>query len=416
MDRFTVFGAVALAVVGGGLGGCGGSDTSGSGASASTTTQGVGGQGGGGGVGTGMGGESSSTEATGTSVGGSGGATTTSSSTTGTGGSGGSVPPTPGDTCAMATVTDIAIGQTIMVDGTTAGFKHDYQSFCGDQNSPMEPDVVYAFKVPGKSVLRVTAASSPGSALLPVLDIRTDCTMTGACNDFYQLPSQTSILDADAGTYYVIVNGQSQTSGAFTLTVELTDRKCGDGFVSDGETCDPGTAVVNDGCGDPGGADACKVQAATKGDACANAESISVPKGVTTLSSSQGYSTYGFKDDYIGSCMDPTSVGGPDRVFQITPTVSGTMTVSVGYKVDGTTAVCKKDINDPGCWGYALYARSTCGDDNTEIDCSDDVDDFFAPETIMFSVTANQPVFVFVDGYDAHPYSYGPFNLNINLQ
>ncbi len=236
------------------------------------------------------------------------------------------------------------------------------------------------------------------------------------------------------GTYYVIVSGQPHTSGAFTLTATLSGASCGNGIVDPGEQCDPGTnPPANDGCGAPGTANACQFIAAPAGEDKCPGQAIAVPAGKTMLLASQGMSTYGFVDDYFGTCSvadgtkpapdggtasgNSDGTGGFDRVFQFTPTMTGTMTVSVGYEADGVTSSCASSQTAVGCWASVLYARSTCSSGSAELACALGLSGAdIAPATISFDVTANTPVWVFVDGFNAATYSYGPFNLFVNLQ
>jgi hypothetical protein len=139
---------------------------------------------------------------------------------------------------------------------------------------------------------------------------------------------------------------------------------------------------------------------------------VSIPLGTTILLASNGNSTVGFNNDFSGSCSLPP--GGADRVYQLTPQVSGTMTVSVGFGADGVTSICDVNITDPGCWDRVLYARTACTDAATELACSDV--SATTVETITFPVTAGTPYFVFVDGFDDQSYSSGVFNLKITLQ
>jgi cysteine-rich repeat protein len=231
--------------------------------------------------------------------------------------------------------------------------------------------------------------------------------------------------DLTKGTYYVIVTGEPGTSGPFTLTAELTAPTCGDGVVEPPEQCDPGSVEIapNDGCGAPGAANQCQFLAAPVGEDKCPGQAVAVPVGMTVLGLAQGMSTYGFKDDYFGSCGGGTQLstakpgesdgtGGLDRVFQLTPAQSGMMTVNIGNDTNGMP-ICTENDNLAGCWSSVLYARTACDSATPELGCMVGA---FAPASITFAVTANTPVWVFVDGFDNTNASYAPFNFMVNLQ
>jgi hypothetical protein len=284
--------------------------------------------------------------------------------------------------------------------------------------------VVYAFTLASAGTFTVTVTAASGSALMPNVDIRSDCSKSPT----YCFPGNTTSTnisqDLAAGTYYYIISGANCTSGAFTLTATLGGQGCGNGVVDPGEQCDPGAGApwTIDGCGAPGAANQCQFIAAPASEDVCPGQAVSIPVGTTKLTEAEGISTYGFNDDYTASaaCRAASfaSTGGLDRVFQLTPTTSGTMTVSVGYATDGVTDECAASMTAPTCWARVLYARTTCVDAASEIACTVglDANSDYVPAVISFSVTANTPYWVIVDGYDGGDYSYGPFNLIVSLK
>jgi hypothetical protein len=302
-------------------------------------------------------------------------------------------------------------GNSINIDGTTTGANNDYTSFCGDTpTSPKHaPDVVYELTLPKDGTLKLSLAEANGSALEPALYVQTTCGTDFTCQD--QRPVTTD-LAVTAGVYEVIVDGVNGTSGDFTLGISYDLAKCGDGVINPGEDCDPGPTPVA-GCDAPGTPTQCHfTQVAPDTGACPG-DTVQVPLGTTVLAATQGNTTYGFTDKYSYSCAaDP---GGLDRVYQVVPGASGTLTASIGYEVDGTTSICTENIMASGCWAYALYARSTCNQQSTELACALDQNDPLHPESINFMVTKGTPYFVFVDGYNDVD-SAGPFNLILNLK
>jgi cysteine-rich repeat protein len=379
-------------------------------------TGGTGGTGGAGGSG-GAGGTTSSSSSSTTTSSSSSTTTSSSSSTTssssGTGGTGGMMGPS-NDACPGEAHT-LNLGDSITIDATTALATDDYNSFCGDMTMSADaPDVVYAITLAEAGTFSATVTAASGSTLKPAIDLREDCTKDSDFCVSSGSASENFSFDMPAGTYYLIVDGNGGTNGAFSLTAKLSASACGDGVLNADEECDPGPSVANDGCGDTGAADACKLQAAPAGQDKCPGEAVTVPGGTIKLTAAQGTSTYGYTDDYDSSCSQYP--GGRDRVFAIKPTKPGMMSVSIGYEADGVTSACASSIFAPGCWAHMLYVRTTCADTNSEIACSLDGIDPTAPTTLTFAVTANTTYFVFVDGYDDQSYSYGPFNLIVDLQ
>ncbi len=339
---------------------------------------------------------------------------------TGTGGGGG-VPvieggeeACPGDDPPLEVV---AGGDAVVITGTTEGAGDDHDTcFASDPDDFVGGDWVYAFTLDATASLVVTLVDGPDTDAN--LSVRTTCDSNlpadGFCFDHTSngdVKSQST--EAAAGTYYVIVDSDADAEGDYELTITASLPACGDGILNTGEECDVGPGVENDGCVDPGAEDECTTeQPLTELDACPG-EDIDIPEGSTRLLAADGLTTTGFADDYLGSCTGGTL--GLDRVFMFTPAVTGVMTVEVGLN-DVGTSVCLDDANDLRCWDYVLYAQTSCGDALTEVECSDagfDAGDNF--ESISFSVVANLPVFVIVDGYDDMEYSQGSFDLDITL-
>jgi hypothetical protein len=320
----------------------------------------------------------------------------------------------------------VAGAAPLVINATTAGSSANYP-YCKNppETSPAaSADVVYAITLASEGTLTAVLAAGAGSALVPALDVRADCSMPSLKCVATGTGTQSLNADLAAGTYYFIVSGGACTSGAFSLTLSLTTEACGNGVVDPGEDCDPGPSPpANDGCGSPTSATPCKFIAPTQGDTCATAQAVAVPLSTalapfTIVPASAGTSTYGYADDYTGSCTHYP--GGRDRVFKLTPVGGTSMTVSVGYQADGVTSACV--VTDPSpsdCWAHVVYARTTCTDTTSEIanTCVDNfAGDPTAPVAVTFPVTTGSSYYFFVDGYDDQNYSYGPFNLIVKLQ
>jgi nitrous oxidase accessory protein NosD len=319
--------------------------------------------------------------------------------------------PAGSETC-PATPFPLTAGGSVSLTDTTLGRTDDLFSFCGDTTAASDaPDVVYAFTLPQDGTFKIDVTSLT-AGFNPAVYLRTDCVTDFSCFDF---GAQTEIIAGDfpAGTYFIIVDGAAGTSGDFQITATFDAAICGDGVLNLDEQCDPGAGQPNDGCGDPGAPDACQLQPPPPNTDLCLGTPVSVPSGTTILTASDGNTTIGFNNDFSGTCSIPP--GGPDRVYQLTPQVSGTMTVSVGFGADGATPICDVDITDPGCWDRVLYVRTICTDDTApaQLGCSDN--GTLNVETLTFPVVAGTPYFVFVDGYDDQFYSSGIFNLVIKL-
>ena len=137
-------------------------------------------------------------------------------------------------------------------------------------------------------------------------------------------------------------------------------------------------------------------------------------------------STYGYDDNYKPICTAQIAGGGRifdggrDRVFEVVPAKSGTLTAAVGYELDGVTPTCSLNIFDPGCWAKIFYARSACASAlaTSEVACSYSFLSPVDPGTnqLVLSVVQGVPVYLVVDGYDGRYYSYGTFNLHLKLE
>jgi cysteine-rich repeat protein len=252
------------------------------------------------------------------------------------------------------------------------------------------------------------------------LVIQTTCgSNTGSyCNQASFFPEGNRQIWANmvAGEYYFIVDSSGELAGGYEATIALTEPACGDGVLNPGENCDAGGAAPNDGCIDPGEPGECTYEAPdANADVCPG-EVLNVPAGVTNLSS-EDYTTNGYTNDYQPQgpgCF----YGGPtgaDRVFQLMPQATGTLTVTIGLDDTGETMVCQSAPNSAECWDYSLYARTDCATAGSQLACAD-VTGVNDGETISFPVTNGEEVFLFIDGFNGQWYGQGPFNLKLDLQ
>jgi hypothetical protein len=329
----------------------------------------------------------------------------------GTGGSGGQPDMCPGQTV------NLAFGTSVHIQGSTVGASNDFKSAvinCGDTTND-SPDVVYQVNVATEGTLTYSLVGS--GTFDPSLSLLQDCASGTqlACS-----PGPVSGKeDIPAGTYTFVIDGSAGSAGDYTFSLDLEAPVCGDGVQNPGEECDTGMPPKTDGCVNPGQPNQCTFKVAPGSDVCPGEAHSLTPAGLSLLATMGNYTT-GFTDDYqsLNCNFGPNNPpgGGPDRVYAITPTVSGTMKASVGFQPDGVTASCSLDPNPPTCVDFVLYVRSSCLDKNSELDCSDE--GFNTPETISIPVVANQTYFIIVDGFSDvsdDPYGAGNFNLLVTL-
>jgi hypothetical protein len=394
-------------VLAGGAGGAGGGgdattgagagdegSTTGAGGDDATTATGAGGAGGDAGTTTGTGDGSTS------GAGGEGGA-----GEGGAGGGEGGAAPDLSDTCPGEAHAIALGGPAVTITGSTVDATDALDTCWSTDPTTDGKDRVYAFELPEAGVLTVDLSGE--GAFRPALVVRSTCDEDEYCHHEGG-KHQIHRSFREAGTVYVIVDGQGADEGNFTLTATLTTPRCGDGVITGTEECDGGDANAFDGCGDPGASDQCmhETPADATGESCADPIALAVPETGLVLSGQQR-TTQGFEDDSIGNCMPAT--GGPDLVYQVTPAVSGTIEVRAGFIDDGSESVCSAAPESSGCFDIELYARATCDDAGSEVACASNCCD---GETVQLQVEAGVPVFLFVDGYDAEWYSQGPFNLH----
>jgi len=312
---------------------------------------------------------------------------------------------------------ELALGDSLTLSGTTAGATDDYKSFCGDMTAEVDgADIVYQFTLAEDGIFRIEVTAAGGSDFDPALVVRSDQACddesTDTCFDYQHSAVEAAFGPYTAGVYYVIIDGASASSGDFVLEVSLDAAACGDGVLSRGEECDVVPISPNDGCSDPGAPDGgCKFEPPTPAKDVCPGESFMLTTAGLKLAATDGHSNIGYTDDYLGSCTP--GMGGKDRVYAIVPQVSGMMTAAAGFMADGVSPACETDPNSSLCFDIVLYARSTCDVATSELDCSDI--DGITPEIITMPVTANVPVYVFVDGFDAAFYSAGTYNLDLSL-
>jgi len=363
-------------------------------------------------------------------------------------GGGGGMPFTGEDLCPGDPYT-LANGDTLVLHGDTSMAAGDYQAFCGNEDPGSGNDLVYAITVPEASTISYDLTSA--GVLDPVMYVREDCDVDTAlwCRDF----SATTRLNnrhVDPGTHYLFVDGNAGTSGEYTLTLKAVAPICGDGVVNApapfNEQCDDGNQTSGDGC-----SDACEIEPGAN-DSCDAPDQVIVNPGVQVVKSGSTVGnthqhTYDETTCTVGGVDpnqpgDPNPIpdgGGPDKVFQLQPTASGTMTIRLGYDAAGTTAECDIDFGGPACWDRVLHVRHSEGALGPTIcrggeDISDTDPANWIPPTnqiacdiygnaangytqeVTFDVENGETYYVFISGYyQPSVYNSGPYNLHIDL-
>lgn len=284
----------------------------------------------------------------------------------------------------------------------------DYLGACSSIGKTADgADMVFSIELEAGAILDVTMtpagaddavlllASSCGSPVASCVDYRDDNGSGTAETLSYTnttATKQTMFIIAD--TYY------TGDGGPFALSVNVHVPMCGDGVVESNEACDDGNMVASDGCtgcqidpgyGCTGAPSTCTLLPA--GDACSKA----IP--ITASATIQGTFS-GFSNQY-----DPTSTGcttytekGPDIAYSIA--------LMAGQKLSATlTPGAQEDV--------ALYVVTDCAQLSSCVAASDSGFDG-DPESLMYTATAAQTVYLIVDSYE--PTTSGPYSLNVTLQ
>ncbi len=165
----------------------------------------------------------------------------------------------PPDTCAWAQKLVLSASGEATVTGDTRGLSDDLKAACAVGQGA--PDAVYSFTVTGTQRLTATVQPAPGSSLLPVLALRKVCGSSAADSNLgcsFSDPSTGAarlVVDALApGTYYLWLDADSGSAGAYSLTLKAEVPPPGDScssaepltFVGDVATVASTTAQASD--------------------------------------------------------------------------------------------------------------------------------------------------------------------------
>ncbi len=287
-------------------------------------------------------------------------------------------PPPAFDTCETG-ATSLGFLQpnsSIVRQGSTEGAANDYRGSCestarGTGLLHNGPDVVYVLTLAQRSRLEVTVTRDPSTPnYKPAVYVTTECftpapSGTVACAYDEGVGEQGNGMatamapDAEAGNYYIFVDGLNGQNGAYTLTAKssapLLDDRCGDELPT--LTFQNGVAIVT-------------------GDT----------------------STYG--DDASPVACGDSGGSGKDLVYKLVTTGLGRS------RVKATLAGQKSSTQLS-----SLYLRKECASTafEDELACARS-----AKQVAFFdTVLAEGTYFLWVDGYNAS--SSGPFTLRVEL-
>jgi hypothetical protein len=289
-------------------------------------------------------------------------------------------------TCAAPYLLDLAAGYVL---GSTTGASDDHVGSCVASTAAGE--IVYLLEL--DSARRVTFETEGFDTVLYLRSACADPFSELDCDDD-DGPGRGSrlVVDLDAGTYYLLVDGYNE-EGDYTLAMVV---ECQSGFVEDPGTgdciddpcdpnpcdgtnrhqctpvlptdfqcdCDPGYMV------DPVDPTACVVDPNATGETCADPLALPVVAGGMVSSS-----TASAADDGESSCGGE----GPDHVYTFTLTE----TTQVFFQMTGFDTV--------------LHLRTDCADADTQITCSDD--DGPDHDSSLHATLAPGTYYLFADSY-----------------
>lgn len=264
-------------------------------------------------------------------------------------------------------------------------------------------DFIYHLIPSGKGSLEVKVQGQ--GALDPIAYIRTTCddeTTQAACGP--QSGNKTATVRTNVRTgrdYFLFIDGASGGTGTFSAKVTLTAGNfCSDESVDEGEACDDGNHANGDGCNDN-----CRAVDGdtTAGNTCPG-QPVDLWKGATV----NGKAAFGINTTAYGNsiktpnkatCATLPASGtndGKDHIYKVTPHSAGTLTVTLSVQDSAT----------PLSPDLFLSAHDTCAANAPTSSCST------GTTPMVLNVTANQPVFVVVDGATAVDQKYQiSFNL-----
>lgn len=281
------------------------------------------------------------------------------------------------------------------------------------------PDVVYELRTAQYCSFHLDLETTPPFEGAVSLRAKTCAAEAGGDECLHGAMNTVFRKDLAPGTHWVIVDGDQGTAGEFTLTLRCDAPTCGDGIQNLGEDCDPGVPVPGDGCTDPAPVTGCKFEAAPAADTCAAAMVTPIPiiKGQPHFlpETLPLFNTATAADDYVGTCSYATG-SGPDQVFAVIPNVDATLEVIVGRDYLGVD-YCQFPYDQPECWNYVAWIRTSCTDTASEKSCTYSDTTFNNGVLILHQIVqAGVTYYVFVEGDTMDgPGHSGPYLLSLAL-
>ncbi|MCA9537823.1 MAG: hypothetical protein KC620_02980, partial [Myxococcales bacterium] len=296
---------------------------------------------------------------------------------------------------------------TVVTGSTTGGVNLISDATCGGGGAG--PDSVYAFTARGDGPVCLSLAGSSYDTVLSVrVDPCGDAASEAICNDdAVGLQSRLELAATAGTTYYVVVDGFGGANGDYRLSssagtcAAAPPPQCDDNTdcFGDGEVCVDGACVQAPDClQDADCADGVCVAGAcvecradgdcAPGDVCR--EGACVPPPVLA-----------------GTCAQPTPIPGPGVFNGSTDGAESLNGASCAGGAGSPEAVFVLNGNgQPFClslegsdYDTALFVRTACGDQNSEVICNDDNGGGGLWSRLTLNTAANTPYFVFVDGY-----------------
>lgn len=295
----------------------------------------------------------------------------------------------PEDLCEGAPLALVKEGASTLfkahVAGSTAKLFNHYGASCGGGSGA---DAVYVM-TPSQTGRAVARISSGFEALLSVRTSCNDAKTELACSGVTQAPGGDAGADAGAsrsGTIafpvfagkpaFVFVDGYGGSKGDFVIDVDVQTAVCGNGKAEYPEECDDGNTTAADGCSatcimeDKSTVSECPGQGYRLKATAAAPGSISFAGDTATMS------------DEGGTAVGCTPSGrGPNAVYAITPTLSGSLALNLL-------------ANYPDAM---IHVRRECSDSATQFDCRV-AETELTPIATTVPVNAEETVYVFVDG------------------